>query len=122
MQRYDPAAMWRNLRSGFAELWASQKEIPRQLVQIVQKLERGELRLNFHLDHLERLVGTMEHSSNRLTLGIIIAALIIGSSMIITTGVGPFIFGFPALGVIGYIISAILGLWLVVTIIKTDKY
>jgi ubiquinone biosynthesis protein len=42
--------------------------------------------------------------------------------MIITTGVGPFIFGFPALGVIGYLISTVLGLWLVVTILRTKKY
>ena len=45
-----------------------------------------------------------------------------GSSMIITTGVGPFIFGFPVLGVIGYLISTVMGLWLVVTILRAKKY
>ncbi|MFO8164797.1 MAG: hypothetical protein R6T98_09715, partial [Desulfatiglandales bacterium] len=59
---------------------------------------------------------------NRLTFGIIIAAMIIGSTMIITTGVGPLLFGFPALGVIGYMISALLGLWLVFNIIRRRKY
>jgi ubiquinone biosynthesis protein len=48
--------------------------------------------------------------------------LIIGSSMIITTGVGPLLFGFPALGVIGYLISACVGLWLVISIIRTRRY
>jgi ubiquinone biosynthesis protein len=51
-----------------------------------------------------------------------VAALIMGSSMIITTGVGPFIFGFPILGVIGYLISTVMGLWLVVTILRAKKY
>jgi ubiquinone biosynthesis protein len=64
----------------------------------------------------------LDNSSNRLTTGIIVAALIVGSSMIITTGVGPFIFGFPALGVIGYSISTVLGLWLVITILRAKKY
>jgi ubiquinone biosynthesis protein len=45
-----------------------------------------------------------------------------GSSMIVTTGVGPFIFGLPALEVIGYLMSVVLGLWLVVTILRTKKY
>ena len=61
-------------------------------------------------------------SINRLTTGIIVAALIMGSSMIITTGVGPFIFGFPVLGVIGYLISTVMGLWLIVTILRAKKY
>jgi ubiquinone biosynthesis protein len=78
--------------------------------------------LHFHLDKLEKLVNALQNSSNRLTAGIIVAALIMGSSMIITTGVGPFIFGFPALGVIGYLISTVLGFWLVITILRTQKY
>jgi ubiquinone biosynthesis protein len=57
-----------------------------------------------------------------LTFGIIIAAMIIGSSMIITTGVGPLLFGFPALGVIGYLISGLLGLWLIFNIIRQRNY
>ena len=44
-----------------------------------------------------------------------------GSSMIITTGIGPHIFGFPALGVIGYIMSVLLGIWLIITILRTKK-
>jgi ubiquinone biosynthesis protein len=42
--------------------------------------------------------------------------------MIITTGVGPLIFGFPVLGVIGYFISSVMGLWLVTTILRGKKH
>ena len=59
---------------------------------------------------------------DRLTFGIMIAAMIIGSSMIITTGIGPFLFGFPALGVVGYLISGLLGLWLIYNILRQRKY
>ena len=93
---------WRSFQTTFSSIWTSQRDIPRQLLHILSKMESGELGLHFHLDKLARLVNTLDNSSNRLTTGIIVAALIVGSSMIITTGVGPFIFGFPALGVIGY--------------------
>jgi len=63
----------------------------------------------------------LENASSRLTTGIITGAIIMGSSMIITTGIGPHIFGFPALGVIGYIMSVLLGIWLIITILRTKK-
>jgi ubiquinone biosynthesis protein len=121
-QRFKPENLWRSFQSSVSSIWTSQRDIPRQLLHILSKLESGELGLHFHLDKLARLVNTLDNSSNRLTTGIIVAALIVGSSMIITTGVGPFIFGFPALGVIGYLISTVLGLWLVITILRTKKY
>jgi len=57
-----------------------------------------------------------------LTFGIIIAALIVASSMIITTGGKPLLFGFPALGIIGYLVSGVLGLWLIFNIIRSRKF
>jgi ubiquinone biosynthesis protein len=121
-QRFNPENLWRSFQTNFSNIWTAQRDIPWQLLNIFSKLERGDLGLHFHLDKLERLVNTLENSSNRLTTGIIVAALIMGSSMIITTGVGPFIFGFPVLGVIGYLISTVMGLWLVVTILRAKKY
>jgi len=121
-QRFKPENLWRSFQTSVSSIWTSQRDIPRQLLHILSKLESGELGLHFHLDKLSQLVNTLDNSSNRLTTGIIVAALIVGSSMIITTGVGPFIFGFPALGVIGYSISTVLGLWLVITILRAKKY
>jgi ubiquinone biosynthesis protein len=122
VERFRPALLWRAIRTTISDLLAAQSEIPARLREILEKLERGELGLRFHFEELGRLIHTLENSSNRLTFGIIIAALIIGSSMIITTGIGPLLFGFPALGVIGYMISGILGLWLVFNIIRSRKY
>jgi len=121
-QRFNPDNLWRSFQTNVYNIWTAQRDIPRQLLNIFSKLERGNLGLHFHLEKLERLVNTLENSSNRLTTGIIVAALIMGSSMIITTGVGPFIFGFPVLGVIGYFISTVMGLWLVITILRGKKY
>ena len=119
--RFQPEVIWRNLRNSLANFWTFQRELPRQIQQIIGKLDSGDL--GFHLNHnkLEKLANALESASNRLTMAIITAAIIMGSSMIITTGVGPYLFGFPALGVIGYLLSVLLGLWLIVTIIRTKK-
>ena len=72
---------------------------------LTDKLERGEITIGFEHKRLERLILSLEGASNRLSLGIIIASMLIASSMIMTTGFEPRLFGFPALGVIGYMIS-----------------
>jgi len=51
----------------------------------------------------------------------IIAALIIGSSFIVQLDKGPLIFGFNVIGILGYLIAAFLGLWLVIAIIRSGK-
>ncbi len=119
-KRYRPDVLWRSVRNSLASLWFSQRQIPEQIGQVISKLEKGKLGFTFRLEKLEELVNTLENASNRLTAGIITGAIIMGSSMIITTGVGPFLFGFPALGVIGYLVSVVIGLWLIYTILKSQ--
>ena len=52
----------------------------------------------------------------------IIGALIIGSSQIVTTGIRPYLFGYPALGIIGYLLSALLGLWVIWDIFRHGRH
>ena len=122
MERWKPQVLWRDLRRNFSTLFTLQKELPLRLRQIVEKIDRGELNIRFQHANLGGLRNTLENITNRLTLGIIIAALIVASSMIITTGVKPLLFGFPALGIIGYLVSGVLGLWLVVNILRSRKF
>lgn len=120
--RYRPDKLWQNLKRSFSTALAVKKELPQQLLNIIDMLEQGEFGVNFRLEKLDHLVRSLESASNRLTIGIITGSIIIGSSMIITTGVGPFLFGYPALGVLGYILSVVLGMWLVFTILRHKKY
>jgi ubiquinone biosynthesis protein len=105
-----------------ADLLSLQRELPGRLSQIVERIERGELSIRFQHANLGGLRSTLENITNRLTFAIIIAALIIGSSMIITTGVKPLLFGFPALGIVGYLVSGLLGLWVVINILRSRRF
>jgi ubiquinone biosynthesis protein len=109
-------------KSSLPALLHHRREIPGRLLRIMQKVEDGDLTIQFAHTNLENLLNTLENITNRLTFAMIIAAMIVGSSMIITTGVRPHIMGYPAIGVVGYFISAIIGLWLLFNIIRTRKY
>jgi len=122
LERFKPESLWRSFRFSLSQFLSLQQEVPTRIVQILSKADRGGLTLGFRHENLAGFMKTLDNITNRLTFGIIIGAMIIGSSMIITTGIGPLLFGFPALGVIGYLISGLLGLWLVFNIIRKRKY
>jgi len=120
--RYRPQKIQQNVRSSLAQFFSMQQTLPRRILQILEKIEHGSLNIRSEHHNLEGLRDTLENVSNRLTIGIITAAIIIGSSMIITTGIGPHWFGFSALGVIGYLASALFGIWIIINIFRSRRY
>lgn len=72
------------------------------LANSIHKLENGDMSIRFELDSLDRIV-------TKFSLIIIIAALLISSSLVMTINRGPMLFDMPMLAVIGYIITLILG-------------
>ena len=97
------------------------KILPSELKFILRKVKKGKMNMIFEHRGLERLILEIDKSSNRLSFSLIIAALIIGSSLIIFLNKGPFIFGLSIFGLIGFLIAAILGLWLVIAILRSGK-
>jgi ubiquinone biosynthesis protein len=89
--------------------------------RITRKLRKGELSIAFRHKGLERLITELEKASNRLAFALIIAALIIGSSLIMTRQFGLIIYGVPVLGMAGYITAGFLGIWLVIAILRSGK-
>lgn len=122
VERYKPESIWRSLRFTLSQFHNLQKVVPKRMENILSKADQGDLTFGFRHKNLDGLVNTLDNITNRLSYAIIIAAMIVGSSMIITTGVKPLLFGFPALGVIGYLISGLIGLWLILNIIRGRKY
>ena len=97
------------------------KVLPSELRYILRKVKKGRMNLIFEHRGLERLITEMDRSSNRLAFSLIIAALIIGSSIIVFFDKGIHVFGFSVVGLLGYSIAAFLGLWLVIAILRSGK-
>jgi len=98
------------------------EELPRDLIDILHKFKEGRLKFNFEHQGLEKLVREINRSSNRISFSLIIAALIIGSSLVLQQKIGPFIFGYPVLGIMGYLLATFLGLGLVISILRSGKW
>ena len=97
------------------------KEAPADLRRIIRKIVTGGLSVNFQHKGLEKLIFDLDRASNRLAFSIIVAALVIASSMILNAGKGPLVIGMPVLGIVGYLLAALLGLWLIVAILRSGR-
>jgi ubiquinone biosynthesis protein len=70
---------------------------------------------------LSTLLATQDQISNRIAFSIVIAALIIGSALIVISKTPPLVYGISFIGFIGFIAAALMGIWLLVAIIKKGK-
>jgi ubiquinone biosynthesis protein len=96
------------------------RALPKDLRAVLEKAKSGKLRIEFKHVGLENIVPELERSTSRLSFAMIIAALVIGSALIIQSkpAMGPLLFDIPVIGALGYLIAAVSGLWLLVTIIR----
>jgi ubiquinone biosynthesis protein len=120
-QKYSPRKLAKEILN-FSELFYNFAiSLPKELTVIIDKVKKGRLRIEFEHKGLEHLISELDKVSNRIAFSVIIAALIVGSSIVMQTNKGPLLFGFPVFGFIGYIIAGIMGLWLAIAILRSGR-
>ncbi len=100
-ERNNPRTLLRRSRELIRSTLSSLQDLPAELHRLIRRLEHDNLTIKLEHRGLEDHDIAMKIAANRITLGVVIGALIIGSSLIVTTGIQPHLFGYPALGIIG---------------------
>lgn len=96
-------------------------DLPRNLTIAVRSLAKGDMRITFYHRNLNWLYDMLDISSSRISYSLIIASLIVGSALIMHTGRGPLLWGFPALGTVGFLFSTLLGVWVIFDLLRSKK-
>ncbi len=86
--------------------------------EIISKIKNGNLKIEFEHVGLEDFENTIENSFNRLSTSIVIASILIGSSMLLSSKIPPTINDISLLGIAGYVFAFILGVILLITILR----
>jgi ubiquinone biosynthesis protein len=121
-QRLDPRRMLREARGSLADLHELAFRMPEDFNAILTKLRQGQIQMRVHHEHLENLVKTLDKSSNRISFALIIAALLVGSSLLVPQQGSLFgLLHMQALGVLGFTAAAIMGIWLLLSIMQSRK-
>ncbi|MCO6175963.1 AarF/ABC1/UbiB kinase family protein [Flavobacterium sp. NRK F10] len=121
-RRFSPKRIFNKLVKRFEEIYDLVDNLPSDLKEILEKTKRGELKIKHEVHGLEEMRDTIQKASNRLVLAVIIAALSIGSSILVFANMPPKIYNVPFLGFVGFIISGLLSLRLAYSIFKSGKY
>jgi len=121
MARYTPSAFVKRGRRATAGMLDLLSDLPRDLQQLIRAARRGKLQVHVDVTRLKQFGDQLDQATNRLTVGNVTAALIIGSSIVMTVKGGPTLLGLPLFGLLGFIGAVIGGIWLFFSIWRSSR-
>lgn len=115
LRDFEPKRLMAHFRQALQDAGDLASRLPEDVNVILNKFRQGRFQIRVQHEHLEALTKTLDKSSNRISFALIIAALLIGSSMLVAQE------NLQQMGVIGYMIAAVFGVWLLISIIRGGK-
>jgi ubiquinone biosynthesis protein len=116
MKSLSPGKLFAGLleAKGFAE------NLPRRLNQLVDAIAENRVRVQVDAIDEVLLMEGLQKIANRITMGLIIAAMIIGAALLMRVETSFRIFGYPGLAIVFFLAAAVTGLGLVFNIVLHD--
>jgi ubiquinone biosynthesis protein len=109
-----------NLIGGVVELKEFAEKLPGRVNKILDTLGNNEFKVDVNAIDEKIVLEGMQKVANRIALGLVLAALIVGAAMLMRVETSFKILGYPGFAMIFFLLAAIAGLALVVTIVMTD--
>ncbi len=109
-----------NLVTGAVEIKEFAEKLPSRINKILDTVGNNDLRLNVDAIDEKMIVEGFQKIANRITLGLILAALIVGAALLMRVETSFTILGYPALPMLFFLVAAIAGIGLAFTIVSTD--
>ena len=97
------------------------EHLPQNIYDLLEKLKEGQFEIHLEHHRLENLANEIKSSSNRIAVSLIIAALIVGSSILIHQKIGPMVSNVSVWGIIGFVIAIIMGIGLLISSFRKNR-
>ncbi|HSF15851.1 MAG TPA: AarF/UbiB family protein [Vicinamibacteria bacterium] len=108
---------WERLTALILELRSFAYEVPLSTRRLVSQMANNELRVGISIEKAEEMQVAIRDVANRISLGVITAALILGSAFLLSIDAGPVVFGYPVFALLGFLLAAGLGIYVVAQIL-----
>jgi ubiquinone biosynthesis protein len=95
--------------------------LPRRLNKLMETLAEGSFSVKVDAIDEARVLHVMQRLANRLTTGIVLAALIVGAALMMQVPTDSRILGYPAIAMVFFLLAAVGGAALVISIVVTDR-
>ncbi len=97
------------------------RDLPSEARDILTLVKQGEAKIKFEHKGLEPMLKTIDQNNNRSVFAIVLASLVIGSALIVLSGVPPKWHEIPVIGIIGFLGAGLIGFWLLFSILRHGK-
>ncbi|MCK4342270.1 MAG: AarF/ABC1/UbiB kinase family protein [Phycisphaerae bacterium] len=121
LDRLRPHRLLREVFDTGGELLQLAREIPGGVRDLLRLSKRGRLRIGFEHRGLESMLETHDRIANRVSFAIVVAALIVGSSLIIHSRLPPTWYDIPVIGLVGFLAAGVMGIMLLLSIIRRGR-
>ncbi|HSV26669.1 MAG TPA: hypothetical protein VLH60_02145, partial [Sedimentisphaerales bacterium] len=123
MEELDAMKLLKGATKSLRDAGEMVSSLPADVNAIVRKIKSGRFQMRIHHEHLENLAQTIDKSSNRISFAMITAAILVASSMLVSQeGSVLNLMNLQTLGVLGYIVAAVIGIWLLISIARKRHF
>lgn len=120
-RRYRPDVLLRRGVDETSEFIANVRDLPKDARDLIRSLKRGGMQIDIDMTRLDHFGHQVDRAASRLTVGIVIAALIIGTAIVTVTQPATTVLGLPVWGIVGFSAAALGGVWLLISIWRGSK-
>ena len=121
LERMHPQRVADELSHLAADWYEFLSRFPQDLIEIIRLIRRRKLTFRHESSDMPKMLATYSQISNRISFAIVIAALVVGSALIVISEIPPLFFGISLIGIIGFFPAALMGIWLLIAIIKKGR-
>jgi ubiquinone biosynthesis protein len=122
LERFTPERLLRRARREGWQIASMARELPYQIHETLEQVREGQIEIGFVHKGLDNLAHKLDAIANRLVIALITTGGLIGSSLIgIFAKAGPHVLGVNVISVVGFVLSGILGVWLLWGVIRSGR-
>jgi ubiquinone biosynthesis protein len=122
LERFSPQRVARRARREAVSYAQVLLEAPHQFHDFMEEIRDGQIEVGFVHKGLDDLLSKLDTLFNRLVIALIVVGGLIGSSMIgVFATSGPQVFGINVISIAGFVLSAVLGIWLVWGVVRSGR-
>ena len=116
--KVSPKKIAQKIRNSIFDMEYVLEEFPSSFRAFINTFKKKGLIISFEHKNLNILSNELERVSSRISFSMIISAIIVASALIMTSGKGILLFGFPIFGILGFILAAILGFLMILGLLR----
>ena len=121
---YQPVEVLRRGQATLSDFFGLVTAMPRDLARLLKDARRGRMRIDLDVKRLDTFGDRVHSAIDRATIGIMTASIVIGSSIVMTIGGGPTLFGVSLLtycGLFGYLMAFVNSVWVILSIWRSGR-